>query len=78
MNKLTPESREKILTNAAMAIAAVLAVLVAIIVIAQMYVRWSLNQNFTFLGGGELEVLTLSVVALVLGLLHHLRKSKGS
>lgn len=78
MNKLTPESREKILTNAAMAIAAVLAVLVAVIVIAQMYVRWSLNQNFTFLGGGELEVLTLSVVVLVLGLLHHLRKSKGS
>lgn len=31
----------------------------------QMYVRWALNQNFTFLGGFELEALTASVFALI-------------
>ena len=37
-------------------------------VMAQAYVRWSMNQNFTFLGGNELEVLTFSAFALLLGL----------
>lgn len=69
---------EKTLVNTALVIAAVLAVLVIVIIIGQIYVRWTLNQNFTFLGGGELETMTFSLVVLVLGLLHHLRKSKGS
>ncbi len=34
----------------------------------QIYVRWTVNQNFTFLGGSELEVLTASAFALTLGL----------
>ena len=44
-------------------------------VMAQAYVRWSVNQNFTFLGGNELEVLTFSSFALLFGLnyLHQLR-----
>lgn len=77
MNKLTPESQERFLTNAAVIATIVFAIAVAAIIIAQIYVRWSLNQNFTFLGGGELETLTFSLVVLVLGLLHHFRKSKS-
>ena len=43
-------------------------VAVAALSIAQAYVRWKLNQNFTFLGGGELEVLTAGAFALLLAL----------
>ena len=43
-------------------------ILVLVFVIAQAYIRWTLNQNFTFLGGGELEVLTFCSFALVLGI----------
>ena len=39
---------------------------VAVLSIAQAYVRWKLNQNFTFLGGGQLEVLTASTFALLI------------
>ena len=31
----------------------------------QAYVRWAINQNFTFLGGFELEALTVGVFALL-------------
>jgi hypothetical protein len=34
-----------------------------------MYVRWYVNQNFTFLGGWEMEALTLAVFALLIVLL---------
>jgi hypothetical protein len=36
----------------------------------QIYVRWSINQDFTFLGGWGLEALLLSMTALILGLLY--------
>ncbi|OGG60613.1 hypothetical protein A2765_03485 [Candidatus Kaiserbacteria bacterium RIFCSPHIGHO2_01_FULL_56_24] len=50
-------------------IVAVLAIIVVFgLVLAQTYVRWSVNQNFTFLGGNELEALTLSAFALLIGL----------
>ncbi|HVV39112.1 MAG TPA: hypothetical protein VHD31_02180 [Candidatus Paceibacterota bacterium] len=38
--------------------------------IFQGYIRWSLNQNFTLLGGWELEALTASAFALLFGLLY--------
>ncbi len=38
------------------------------LVIAQAYVRWSLNQNFTFLGGNVLEAFIISVFALLIAL----------
>ena len=34
-------------------------------IIAQTYVRWNLNKDFTFLGGFELEALTLSAFGLL-------------
>ena len=52
------------------ALAASIISLVGVLAIVgfQIYVRWTINQNFTFLGGGELEVLTASAFALTLGL----------
>ena len=41
-------------------VSAALALLIVFVVTAfELYVRWKLNQNFTFLGGFELEALTL-------------------
>lgn len=34
----------------------------------QAYVRWKINQNFTFLGGVELEALTVASFALLIAL----------
>ena len=38
-----------------------------VVIGVQLYIRWYVNQNFTLLGGGELEVLTGSIPVLVLG-----------
>jgi len=61
------------------AVAALALCIVFVLTIAQVYVRWSVNQNFTFLGGNELEVLTFSSFALLLGLayLHRPGASKN-
>lgn len=50
-------------------ITAVVSVLaVAGIVGGELYVRWKLNQNFTFLGGDSLAALIIASFGLVLGL----------
>ena len=41
---------------------------VAGIVIAEVCVRWKVNQNFTFLGGDTLSALIIATFGLVLGL----------
>lgn len=40
----------------------------AVIVAFQLYVRWKVNQNFTFLGGFELEALTIMGAGLLAAL----------
>ncbi|OGG58724.1 hypothetical protein A3C86_02030 [Candidatus Kaiserbacteria bacterium RIFCSPHIGHO2_02_FULL_49_16] len=35
---------------------------------AQTYVRWKINQNFSFLGGFELEALTFLVLGQITAL----------
>ncbi|MBI4079987.1 hypothetical protein HY414_02060 [Candidatus Kaiserbacteria bacterium] len=42
----------------------------------EAYVRWSLNQDFTFLGGFGLEALGLLVLGQTLGLLYLLRSER--
>ena len=42
----------------------------------EAYVRWSLNQNFSFLGGEELPALTLASFGLLLGLVYLHRAHK--
>ncbi|MEK7132420.1 MAG: hypothetical protein AAB830_00015 [Patescibacteria group bacterium] len=39
-------------------------------VAAQTYVRWAMNQNFSFLGGFELEALSLLVLGQIIALSH--------
>ena len=49
----------------------VVAILAAFgLIVAQVYVRWSLNQNFTFLGGNVLEALLIAGFGTLLGLIH--------
>lgn len=70
MNNMTHEQKEKLLFAFSFIIAC-LSVLVSFVFIAvQTYVRWKINQNFTFLGGAELEVLTASGFALLIALLY--------
>lgn len=38
-----------------------------------IFVRWKMNQEFTFLGGAEFEVFTASAFALLLGLAYMYR-----
>lgn len=50
---------------------AVLAVVAIVaLVAAEVYVRWKVNQNFTFLGGYKFEALAISASALLIGLAH--------
>jgi hypothetical protein len=50
-------------------VAAVLSLVAAFAAAAgNAYVRWTLNQNFTFLGGWEQEALTLGAFGLLFGL----------
>lgn len=52
-------------------VAATIAILTAFIIIGfQIYVRWKLNQTFTFLGGNVLEVLLIAGFGMLLGLLY--------
>lgn len=55
-------------------LAALLSFVTLIVLIGgEVYVRWYVNQNFTFLGGFALEALMLMFTALTLGLLYHER-----
>jgi hypothetical protein len=52
-------------------VSAILMIALAIVIsLFEMYVRWQVNKDFTFLGGGELAALTVSGTVLLLGLLH--------
>jgi hypothetical protein len=37
------------------------------LVVAEVYIRWALNQNFTLLGGSGLPSIALLVLGLMLG-----------
>jgi hypothetical protein len=37
------------------------------LVVAEVYIRWALNQNFTLLGGSGLSSIALLVLGLMLG-----------
>ena len=51
--------------------------LLLVLVGLEVYVRWSLNQNFSFLPGFGLEALIFSVFGLT-GLLAYIHTSKDS
>jgi hypothetical protein len=55
-------------------VAAVSFILVAVLGGFEIYVRWTLNQNFTFLGGWGFEAITLGAFALLIALLFSRRE----
>jgi hypothetical protein len=58
----------KIISWLSIITAVVSVVAVAGIIGAEIYVRWKVNQNFTFLGGDSLAALIIASFGLVLGL----------
>lgn len=51
-------------------------VIIFVLIVLQAYVRWTTNQGFTFLGGSELETLTLATFGLMAVLLY--RSHRGA
>ena len=78
MEKITSEMKrhEKFIFRFSVCVSILSLIIVLGLIIAQVYVRWYTNQTFTFLGGSELEVLTISAFTLVLGLLYAYRPQR--
>lgn len=76
MKELTQEKREKIVFYFSAGVSVVLLLTMLFLIGAQTYVRWFINQNFTLVGGNELEILTISVFALILTITYIYRPSK--
>lgn len=75
MNK-SLEKHEKTVYKFSVTISVISIIVITVLIIAQAYVRWYINQTFTFLGGYELEALTISVFALLIGLAHAYKPTK--
>lgn len=56
----TSEKRSQLISSLTSVLAIIAVVAAFGLIIAQVYVRWSLNQNFTFLGGNVLEALLIA------------------
>ncbi|MDO8593325.1 MAG: hypothetical protein Q7R59_00255 [bacterium] len=55
-------------------ISTILALAVVLTVVGfEVYVRWFVNKDFALLGGFELEALTISAFALILGMAYMYR-----
>lgn len=67
MNK-NLEKHEKTVYKFSLIITTISFIIILVLIAGQIYVRWYINQTFTFLGGYELEALTVSVFALLIGL----------
>ena len=66
MDKHSQARRERFIYFLSFTSTAIALCLALVFILAQAYVRWSTNQNFTFLGGGELEALTVSAFASII------------
>jgi hypothetical protein len=73
MNKPSGEDLQTILLYFALGIAIVSTLLGVALVALEAYVRWNVNQDFTFLGGNTLAVFVAAAFALLLGLTYILR-----
>ncbi|MDO8521841.1 MAG: hypothetical protein Q7S08_00960 [bacterium] len=65
MNK---EKRQSLIFRLSIITFDVSAVLLLCLIVAQAYVRWSLNKDFSFLGGFGLEALSLLVLGQIIAL----------
>jgi len=70
MNIFSPERRERLVFWSSVLVAKISLLLVFALIGFEIYVRWFINQNFTFLGGFELEALTASAFAFTFGVLY--------
>lgn len=78
MTESTKEKREKFVFRFSVAVAALSFAAVFVVTGAQIYVRWFINQDFTIIGGNQLEVLTASAFLLILAIAYIGRPGKNS
>ena len=76
MDKITQARREKLVFRVGFIASAVAVIIVLVLTLLQAFVRYTTNQNFTFLGGNQLEVLTASAFLMLLGLAYIYRPQK--
>ncbi len=65
-----PEKKRKVAFIFTLIVAKLALLGVLFFVVAEAYVRWKLNQNFTFLGGFGTESLVLLLLGSIWGLLY--------
>jgi hypothetical protein len=73
MKLLSSEKREVLIFWLALIVAKLSFIASTILLACEIYVRWNINKDFTFLGGLELEVLILSTFALIIAIIYRYR-----
>ena len=71
----TTHEREQVLFYLSLGATSLALVVTFALIGAEAYVRWSVNQDFSFLGGNTLEVLVVGTFLLLFGLVY-LHRSK--
>lgn len=72
---MTP-SQKHLVTRFLIGFTLLSAVGLAALVVAEVYIRWTLNQNFTLLGGSGLLGIALMVLGLMLGQVYLVSRDK--
>jgi len=70
------EKREQFIYRFSVGVSVLSLAAVLIITGIQTYIRWFINQNFTVIGGSQLEALTISAFALIIVLAYVHRPEK--
>lgn len=75
-NNITQERRQTLAFRLAFITAVVATITVFLLIGLEVYVRWIVNRDFVFLGGFELEALTISTFILILGVIYLFRPER--
>lgn len=75
-NKPPQEKRQNLIFRFSMTVSVLMLLIVLALVSFQTYIRWFVNQNFTLVGGNELEVMTASVFVLITAITYINRPSR--
>lgn len=76
MNNTIQEHRQTLAFRLAFISATIATTLVFLLIGLEVYVRWAVNRDFIFLGGFELEALTISTFILILGIVYLCRPER--
>jgi len=68
MIKMSHEEKQGIIFMCSLVVSVVFVLLSLTVIGLEAYVRWTINQDFTFLGGNGLAALVVSSSALLIGL----------